>query len=112
MPKPPRPQTLDSRLDDIESRLRRVFGLALAQGSSSTAPVVQLVRDDLTAYVDGLATILPLSQTLFAGTAQVYLNGLLQIAPDHYVERSDLDAIEFSEAPLPGDVVIVIYAGG
>jgi len=65
------------------------------------------VRETPTGTVDGVNADFALSQAAFAGTVQVYLNGLLQEPTDDYTLSGQ--TVTMLAAPLAGDKVRVIY---
>lgn len=64
-----------------------------------------------TGAIDGVNTTFTVPEPYTAGTAGVFLNGLLQKRDleDGYTEQALVGAIEMNEPPRVGDVVLIMY---
>lgn len=72
-------------------------------------PPGALVREVPAGDIDDLNTVFGLSQAAQTDSLQVFLNGLLQSPPDDYVAQ-DVETIVFTEPPLVGDSITVVYS--
>jgi len=93
--------------------LSKLTGLSAGQiyvGSGSAVVAGSyIIRENLSATVDGVETDFTLANTPFTGTEQVFLNGILQNSTGSADYSISGDTITFTEAPLLGDVVLVNY---
>lgn len=114
---------VQAAIDEVEARVQTTEGnvgtLASLTTTEKTSLVgavnelaaksagVSFVRETPAGAVDGTNAEFTVSQTAYAGTLQVYLNGMLQELTDDYTLTGQV--ITLTTAPLPGDKVRVIY---
>lgn len=93
--------------DNATSGLTATTVQAALDELAAKSPAEAYVRETPAGAVDGVNAEFTLANTPATGTAQVYLNGLLQEPTDDYTLAGT--TITFVEAPQTGDKVRAIY---